>query len=111
MTAPATEMMSRIKRAKRNGTKLHLDHEHVDLLLQDDVYSLLCRYELKEMTGCAVEQKEPANDSKSADIGSGTEKTATIGISAGPKEGSRAERRQVLAVASQTARQNKRAKH
>lgn len=42
-------MLSRIRQAKRNGTRLHLEVEHVAALLDDDIYALLCQHEAAEL--------------------------------------------------------------
>ena len=57
------DMLSRLRRAAKNGTRLHLDPEHVAALLDADIYAVLSAREAKEFRSqCRpVQSAEPEN--------------------------------------------------
>ena len=90
------EMLSRLRRAAKNGTRLHLDPEHVAALLDDDIYAVLSAREAKEFRSqCRpVQPAEPESGPSAAlpqltyassldHSGSGIVPIETIGPSAG----------------------------
>jgi hypothetical protein len=91
------EINSRLRRAVRNGTRLHLDPEHARALMQPRFYALLAEAEAQEITSLCASANDsgppapqprpspPANDSRSDNIGSGIGPTETTGTSAGSK--------------------------
>lgn len=117
------EMLGRLRRAARNGTRLHLEPEHVAALLDDDIYAVLSSREAKEIRlQCRPDhQAQPTEEgsggapapallqdaSNSAPSGSGTVLIATTGTSAGSTVVSRAAHRRVSEVAA-TIRQKRR---
>lgn len=116
-----SDLADRVRRAARNGTRLHLDVQHVRVLMSDPIYSAIATAERKELNALCQQDNEPTNapvraDTKSAPSGFGIAPIATTGISAGtrepPAEGvGHAASRLASGVAAQIARQKKRARH
>ncbi|WP_164518816.1 hypothetical protein [Sphingomonas sp. ABOLG] len=105
-----TEMLSRIRRAAKNGTRLHLEPEHVTALLDDDIYAVLsareameirrkCRPVQQEESAAAPPQPQPGA-SNLVPSGFGIVPIATTGTSVGSTAVSRAAHRRVSEVAA-----------
>lgn len=111
---PIHGLMKRLRRAASNGSKLHLDADHVQLLLSDDVYRLLSNLEATEMRkACATAS---VNDNSWGIIGSGSDRTtvagASAGLSSGPMEDlSRGARLQLAEAMSELRRPKKPSTH
>ncbi|PZR77110.1 MAG: hypothetical protein DI537_43645 [Stutzerimonas stutzeri] len=100
-----TEIMAKLDRAAINGTKLHLDTEHVRALARSEAYAVLAGLKAKEIAARWDDpnqspQMTPAA-SNSGRSGSGTAPIATIGASAGTM--TEQEREAVGRAASQRA--------
>jgi hypothetical protein len=78
---PFTEIVKLLEKAARNGTRAHLDPEHVQALLSNEVFLVLAESMRKEITGRW--QGQSPEDISLANIGSGIAPTETIGASAG----------------------------
>jgi len=77
--------MKRVRSAAQAGRKLHLDAEHLQVLLSEEVYGIMSAIEAKEMrTACeAATANDNAINSETSGFGSGP--TAAPGASAGSK--------------------------
>jgi hypothetical protein len=84
LTNPVFELVDRIRSAGRTGRRLHLDPEHVKLLMGEDVYLVLSRLEAREMQRLSV--PDQANDSSSENSGCGSAPSASLGTSVGSNE-------------------------
>lgn len=111
------EMLSRLRRAAKNGTRLHLDPEHVAALLDDDIYAVLSAREAKEFrlqcrpAPLPVPESEPSAappqltaDSNLGLSGSGIGPIGTTGTSAGLMDVQPAAHRRVSEVAAELRR-------
>jgi hypothetical protein len=110
------DMLGRIRRAAKNGTRLHLEPEHVAALLDADIYAVLSAREAQEIrTQCRPERLDPPEEASDAPAasppafppalslalsGSGIAATATTGTSVGSTAVSRAAHRRVSEVAA-----------
>jgi len=114
------EMLSRLRRAARNGTRLHLDPEHVAALLDDDIYAVLSAREAKEfrsqcrLVPLPAPESEPSvappqliPDLNSGLSGFGTAPTGTTGTSAGLMDVQPAAHRRVSEVAAELRRRTR----
>ncbi|AOW22204.1 hypothetical protein AVM11_08960 [Sphingomonas melonis TY] len=116
------DMLGRIRRAARNGTRLHLDPEHVAALLDADIYAVLSAREAEEIrTQCRPERPpQPELDDAPpasppmlppalnlAPSGSGIGAIGTTGASAGSMAVSRAAHRRVSEVAKEIRRKKR----
>lgn len=73
--------MKRVRSAAGTGRKLHLDPEHVALLLSEEVYRVICELEAMEMRrACAA---TVINDNNADTSGCGNATTTASGASAG----------------------------
>ena len=80
---PIFGVTERLRSAARTGRKLHLDPEHVQVLLSEEVYRVLSELEAKEMrTACEVGTVND-NGTSSVPTGSGSGQTVAPGPSAG----------------------------
>ena len=104
------EMLSRIRRAARNGTRLHLDPEHVNALCDDDIYALLSAREARELKASCQKDEGATIGSSLARSGYGIVPSATIGTSAGLTVVSHAADRQASEAARAIIHQSKRSK-
>jgi hypothetical protein len=108
------EMLSRLRRAAKNGTRLHLDPEHVAALLDDDIYAVLSAREAKEFRSqCRPVQPAERESAPSAELpqlthasslghsGSGIVPIGTTGTSAGLMDVQPAAHRRVSEVAAE----------
>lgn len=109
-----TEIMDRIERAARNGTRVHLELTHAQALIDSPVYTTLAAQRQKELIAqcrkfsppaagdAADAEPQPANPPglKLVDIGSGIAPSETTGRSAGLMEMQRAAEQLVLEAAS-----------
>jgi hypothetical protein len=108
------EMLSRLRRAAKNGTRLHLDSEHVAALLDDDIYAVLSAREAKEFRSqcrpVLPTERESAPSaappqlmagSNSGLSGSGTGPIGMTGTSAGLMDVQPAAHRRVSEVSAQ----------
>jgi hypothetical protein len=114
------EMLSRLRRAARNGTRLHLDPEHVAALLDDDIYAVLSAREAKEFRSQCRPVPLPAPESEpsaappqlmlgsnSGLSGFGIVPTGTTGTSAGLMDVQPAAHRRVSEVAADLRRRKR----
>ena len=105
---PILELMDKLRSAMRTGRKLHLSQEHIQILLQDQIYRNLAQLEANEMRNACAHAT--ANDNKLGSIGSGSGQTQEPGASAGLKDEptaeatSRGARQRLLEEVSQIAR-------
>ena len=108
------EMLSRLRRAAKNGTRLHLDPEHVAALLDDDIYAVLSAREAKEFRSQCRPVPLPAPESEPSAAtpqlmaasnlglsGSGIGPIGTTGTSAGLMDVQPAAHRRVSEVSAQ----------
>jgi hypothetical protein len=80
-TAPIVSLARKLRRAINNSTKLHLECEEVAVLLHDEIFPAISRLEAEEMKKkCA---RAADNDNRLGIIGSGSDRTAARGASAG----------------------------
>lgn len=117
--AVISEILNRMRRARRNGERLHLEQAHIRALMQPRIYAVLTEIEAEEFDQC-VDQEDgngepeptpaPRRGSSSAASGSGTAPTATTGTSVGLQAVPRAESQLVLEAAAMVARRSKQKK-
>ena len=105
--APVGEMLSRARRAKRTGSRLHLDQSHIDIIFNSDVYALLTSLEAREILASCQKDEAPQTASSSEGSGYGIVPTATIGPSAGLKVVGQAANQQALAAAATLIRRKR----
>jgi len=100
MSAPVhAEINERLRRAARNGTRLHLDLEHVRALMDPRIYSVLAEIEAEEVRKqWQTDESQQQSVSSLVPSGSGIARTATIGTSVISPDVSRGARRQVSAA-------------
>jgi hypothetical protein len=119
------EILDRIRKAARNGTRLHLDYDHAVALLDGDIYAVLSAREAQEIrsrcrqdmppvpaepeSAPAVAPPLPPIDSNWGLSGSGIAATGTTGPSVGLMDVQPAAHRRVSEVAA-GLRRRKRAK-
>lgn len=108
---PVGEMLARARRAKRIGTKLHLDQHHIDIIFDSAVYAILASLEAKEIMASCQKDEEPQTASSSDRSGYGIVPTATTGQSAGLKVVQHVADRQASEAAAEIIRQSKRSRH
>lgn len=118
-----SDLADRLRRAARNGTRLHLDVQHVRVLMSDPIYSAIATAERKELNALCRQDNEPPTRAdgpatSSAPFGSGIAPTVMTGTSAGMKVGTpaaeavaHAASRLASEAAAQISRQRKRATH
>ena len=80
---PIFELMKRVRRAARNGSKLHLEPEHVRILLCEELYRVMSAIESKEMRAACEAATLNDNEIKSETSGCGNDPTAAAGVYAG----------------------------
>ena len=81
LSHPIFGLMKRVRSAAGTGRKLHLDPEHVQVLLSEEVYRVICNLEAMEMRkACAA---VVTNDNSVESSGSGSDPTTASGASAG----------------------------
>jgi hypothetical protein len=78
LTNPVFGLVDRIGSAGRTGRRLHLEPEHVKVLMEEDVYLALSRLEAREM-----QRLSATSASSSANSGCGNAPSASPGTSAG----------------------------
>lgn len=78
---PVFGLVDRLRSAIRTGRRLHLDPEHVKVLMEDDVYLALSRLEAREMRRLSV--ADITSDKSLATSGSGSGQKFSLGTSAG----------------------------
>jgi hypothetical protein len=91
MTIVYSELNDRLRRAARNGTRLHLDPAHVAALLAPKIYGVLAAAEAEELNGLCGQDNHAATLAAPAQLsaissgrsGSGIARTAMTGTSAG----------------------------
>ena len=77
----ATELANKLRSAARTGRKLHLDFEHVAVLMSAPIYQAISTLEAEEIRKtCAVAQ---TNDNNVGSSGCGSAPTTESGASAG----------------------------
>lgn len=110
-----SEVTSRLRRAIRHGTRLHLEIEHVRALMHPDVYGVLSKIEAEELAALcespenqdADQSTPPPIDSKSVDTGFGTGLSATSGTFVGSKEIQHAAEQRALEAATLITRRKR----
>ncbi|MHA6719684.1 hypothetical protein ACX40Y_09540 [Sphingomonas sp. RS6] len=90
LSLPCSDLADRLRRAARNGTRLHLDVQHIRVLMSEPIYSAISMAELKELNAQCQQDDAPPTAAatpviNSAPSGCGIAQTATIGTSAGIK--------------------------
>jgi hypothetical protein len=78
---PVFGLVDRIRSAGRTGRRLHLDPEHVKVLMEEEVYLALTRREAREMQRLSALEETSA--SSSATSGFGNVPSVSPGTSAG----------------------------
>lgn len=83
LSHPIFGFTERLRSAARTGRKLHLEPEHVRLLLSEEVYAVISTIEAKEMRAACEAATVNHNAINSETSGSGSGPTAGLGTSAG----------------------------
>lgn len=83
LSHPIFGFAERLRSAARTGRKLHLEPEHVRLLLSEEVYGVISAMEAKEMRAACEPVTVNDNDISLETSGSGSGRTASPGTSAG----------------------------
>ncbi|WP_169804534.1 hypothetical protein [Sphingomonas pituitosa] len=115
---PVSVLLKRVRRAARNGERLHLGPEHARALMDPRVYAVLCEIESEEfragwqVEGEAVQvpaRPRPAKPSASSSglSGFGIAATATTGTSVGSMDVSLGAHRRVSAVTAEIRRKKR----
>ena len=81
-TSPVIELAKRLRRAARNGGRLHLEPCQVAILMGDNIYGVICALEAKEIRSACAATVINDNDISSVTSGCGSE-IAAPGTSAG----------------------------
>ena len=81
LSHPIFGMTDRLRSAARTGRKLHLDPDHVQLLLSEEIYRVLSNIEAAEIRKAC--QAAGDNDNSSETFGCGSAPTVGPGTSAG----------------------------
>lgn len=81
LASPVFGLVDRIRSAVRTGRRLHLDPEHVKVLMADDVYLVLSRLEAREMRRLSGAATNSASSSVTS--GSGSDQGPSPGTSVG----------------------------
>jgi hypothetical protein len=87
LSHPIFALTERLRSAARTGRKLHLEPEHVQVLLSEELYRVISAMEAKEMRAACEAATVNDNDIKWATSGYGSAPTAAPGASAGSKVG------------------------
>lgn len=77
---PVFGLVDRLRSAVRTGRRLHLDPEHVNVLMSDDIYLALSRLEARQMRSLS---SEAVIGSSSVTSGFGSGRSSSRGTSAG----------------------------
>jgi hypothetical protein len=78
---PILSLLKKLRSSARTNRRLHFDPEEREILLEDEIYQLLCQREAKVMRKlCALDAD---NDNSLGIIGSGSGRTTEPGASAG----------------------------
>ena len=102
-----SEIAQRIRRAARNGERMHLEQEHVFALLEPRIYAVLAELESEELTAICQGNNDLGNS------GLRGARTARNGPSVGmtaPQEPA-VESQQGVAISTMVIRQSKRKQH
>jgi hypothetical protein len=83
LSHPIFELTKRLRSAAKTGRRLHLEPEHVELLLAEDIYSIITSIEAKEMRSACRAATANDNATSSVTSGCGSGPTAKPGASAG----------------------------
>ena len=83
LSHPIFGIAERLRSAARTGRKLHLEPEHVRLLLSEEVYGVISAIEAKEMRAACEAVTVNDNDNNSETFGCGSAPRAAPGTSAG----------------------------
>jgi hypothetical protein len=83
LSHPIFELTKRLRSAAKTGRRLHLEPEHVELLLAEDIYSIITSIEAKEMRSACRAATANDNATSSATSGCGSGPTVEPGASAG----------------------------
>lgn len=81
-TSPVIELAKRLRRAARNGARLHLEQCQVAILMGDNIYGVICALEAKEIRRTCATAVINDNDISSGTSGCGSG-IAAPGASAG----------------------------
>lgn len=107
---PLAELVSRLEKSARNGSKAHIPPELTRRLMGTRAYRMLLNERTEELTASWAEEPQPTAAPSSGRSGSGIAKSATNGASAGmtkevPAEVvGPAERRRAFAAVDQISR-------
>lgn len=80
LSHPVLSLVDRLRSAIRTGRRLHLEPEHAELLMTDEIYLALSKLEALEMRRLCAEQ---TSDSGSATSGFGSGRSSSPGQSVG----------------------------
>jgi hypothetical protein len=80
---PIFGLTERLRSAARTGRKLHLEPEHIQLLLCEEIYRVISAIESKEMRAACEAVTVNDNDNNSETFGCGSAPRAAPGTSAG----------------------------
>ena len=83
LSHPIFALTERLRSAARTGRKLHLEPEHVQVLLSEELYGVITAIEAKEMRAACEAATANDNDIKSETSGCGRGPTAARGTSVG----------------------------
>ena len=88
-----SDLAGKLRRAAKNGTRLHLDEVHVKALLSPRIYGIISNLEAEELNALCDQDNMPVSRSappqlrviSSESTGCGTGRTGTTGPSAGTR--------------------------
>ena len=80
-THPVIELAKRLRRAARNGSRLHLEPCQVAILMGDNIYGAICALEAEEIRQACADAA--TNDNSVGIIGSGNAQITAPGASVG----------------------------
>jgi hypothetical protein len=83
LSHPIFEVTKRLRSAAKTGRRLHLEPEHVQLLLGEEIYSVMSAIEAKEMRSACRAATANDNATSSVTSGCGSGPTVELGPSAG----------------------------
>ena len=78
---PVFVLVDRLRSAARTGRRLHLDPEHVNVLMDEEIYLVLSKLEARAMR--SLSGPAASNGSSSVSSGSGSARSSLPGTSAG----------------------------
>ena len=84
LSHPVFGLVDRLRSSLRTGRRLHLDPEHAQVLMSEEIYAAIAKLEAEEIR--RICQAGNANDIKSVTFGFGSDRASAPGRSAGSNE-------------------------